>query len=564
MRALMGANLPPRFVFKDTYDSIEVPVAYEQHVPTQEEIEDKFDELEAEEKPVQARVLSGGMTVASNLEVGNSNLFVDTETGRVGIGTNNPQVKLDVSGSAIISSNLEVGNSNLFVDTETGNVGIGSTKPTQKLDVKEGNALIGYDVITDETHNFPTMISHGPIGREDLYTWEGSTHNIVNTANQQNEPFYYNSDSSFKRLQAIGNTSLGTGYYASKWNYSNMIFFDFMNQDTRGNITTPTHYTLLSLPVAWLNNKTCSHALFLKFIGHDRWSACCAYVTNSSKTTFYRLQANVNTHSGTATAYTSSFWLGPDGGVSHGQLYHEWQMFSIPEYVIENYSYSETRDGKSKYNRNINIAFISAYGNTNGDGLYLSGIAMRTNPYGLTYHNALCAHWYINGGTGTNWYSGDWNYTILGQIDVANYTNIYIPICPPKDPDVYGYPDFYLCYIGHRSDIQIEHSGRWYLQHSNGTYKYLGRPSRMYGGKYGKVLNLRGDRASHTVGVYVPSPDPNYIVKVLGRPYLRIRIDNRNTIGWNNTMHPRGFYTEVVYRDGSTTDGLGWGGQMYI
>ena len=34
MRALMGNNLPPRFKFKDTYDSIEVPAAYQQHLPT--------------------------------------------------------------------------------------------------------------------------------------------------------------------------------------------------------------------------------------------------------------------------------------------------------------------------------------------------------------------------------------------------------------------------------------------------------------------------------------------------------------------------------------------------
>ena len=35
MRALMGNNLPPRFKFKDTYDSIEVPTAYQQHLPSQ-------------------------------------------------------------------------------------------------------------------------------------------------------------------------------------------------------------------------------------------------------------------------------------------------------------------------------------------------------------------------------------------------------------------------------------------------------------------------------------------------------------------------------------------------
>jgi len=34
MRALMGNNLPPRFKFKDTYDSIEVHTTYQQHLPS--------------------------------------------------------------------------------------------------------------------------------------------------------------------------------------------------------------------------------------------------------------------------------------------------------------------------------------------------------------------------------------------------------------------------------------------------------------------------------------------------------------------------------------------------
>ena len=44
MRALMGNNLPPRFKFKDTYDSIEVPTTHQQHLPSQATLEAKFDE----------------------------------------------------------------------------------------------------------------------------------------------------------------------------------------------------------------------------------------------------------------------------------------------------------------------------------------------------------------------------------------------------------------------------------------------------------------------------------------------------------------------------------------
>ena len=91
----MGANLPPRFKFKDTYDSIEVPTAYTQHLPTQQEIEDKFDELEAEEEVVAPKTKTDG-----DLEVGTSNLYVDIATTRVGIGTDEPGYTLDVRGTS--------------------------------------------------------------------------------------------------------------------------------------------------------------------------------------------------------------------------------------------------------------------------------------------------------------------------------------------------------------------------------------------------------------------------------------------------------------------------------
>jgi hypothetical protein len=72
----------------------------------------------------------------SNVEVGTANLFVDTTTGNVGIGTSTPAQALDVSG------NVQVGTANLFVDTTTGNVGVGTSTPAQALDVS-GNVQVG-------------------------------------------------------------------------------------------------------------------------------------------------------------------------------------------------------------------------------------------------------------------------------------------------------------------------------------------------------------------------------------------------------------------------------------
>jgi hypothetical protein len=79
--------------------------------------------------------LFGGLAVTSNLEVGSSNLFVDTQTSRVGVGTSTPGATLDVSGNIYVSSNLEVGTANLFVDTVNSRVGLGTNTPKEALDV---------------------------------------------------------------------------------------------------------------------------------------------------------------------------------------------------------------------------------------------------------------------------------------------------------------------------------------------------------------------------------------------------------------------------------------------
>ena len=108
MRALMGNNLPPRFKFKDTYDSIEVPTSYQQYLPSQATLEAKFDELIAEEEDVATTTeIKADMSVSSNLEVGTSNLFVNTQTGRVGIGKTNPSVALDIVGDTTLTGTVD-------------------------------------------------------------------------------------------------------------------------------------------------------------------------------------------------------------------------------------------------------------------------------------------------------------------------------------------------------------------------------------------------------------------------------------------------------------------------
>jgi len=73
---------------------------------------------------------------SGDLEVGTANLFVDTTTSNVGVGTDTPLATLDIQGDVLINSNLSVGpSSNLFVDATTGNVGISNTAPVHTLDI---------------------------------------------------------------------------------------------------------------------------------------------------------------------------------------------------------------------------------------------------------------------------------------------------------------------------------------------------------------------------------------------------------------------------------------------
>ena len=159
LRALMGNNIPTRFKFKDTYDSIQVPTASQQHLPTQEEIETKFAELEVEEEAVIAREASNvtvisktDSAITSNLEVGTSKLFVNTQTGRVGVGTTTPSYPLHVIG-------------NIY---GTGNITAYSDKRAKSDIVKIENALDKIDQLNGYTYTMNDERYTGLIAQEVL------------------------------------------------------------------------------------------------------------------------------------------------------------------------------------------------------------------------------------------------------------------------------------------------------------------------------------------------------------------------------------------------------------
>lgn len=58
-------------------------------------------------------------------------------TESLGVGVSDPTSNLEVVGNAYVSSNLEVGTANLFVDTVSGRVGVGVTDPQNILTIKQ-------------------------------------------------------------------------------------------------------------------------------------------------------------------------------------------------------------------------------------------------------------------------------------------------------------------------------------------------------------------------------------------------------------------------------------------
>jgi hypothetical protein len=93
--------------------------------------------------------ISGNATVSSNLTV----------SGNATVSSN-----LTVTGDATMSSNLEVGTANLFVDTTTSNVGIGTNNPASDLHIRGSNPQLLIEGDTNENANID--FSAGPAYRD--------------------------------------------------------------------------------------------------------------------------------------------------------------------------------------------------------------------------------------------------------------------------------------------------------------------------------------------------------------------------------------------------------------
>lgn len=488
---------------------------------------------------------------------GNDAVFLEFQNAFTG-PSNAFRVGLDSNATALsvgFSRGSNSGNALTFSAAGGGGVGISTTLPLHSLHVV-GNAHFNGTLNAREFSVGPHDLSfpynvHAMVGGENLYTWWGDNP-IVNSANSNTppqEPFWKKytglSTTSFERLRAFGTATLILDGFINR---QYVLRFTTTREETPGDTPTPANYVSISLPV----KPGVSHALFVKYMTANssqtrRWTTGLAYVTNQSRNRFYRLQGRTNSSEGGEQPLLS--WVDPNGGLTASHTYQEWQMYSIPQYVVDQYCYAESNDNKSRYRSNLNICVTSGRYNTDGTILYCTGIAMRQNPFGLTFHGALDLHWAVNGGNGSSW-SGQWNREIMNLWNAnTNFTNIRVPICPIKDPASNDLPDFYFGQISHRYDTSTgENMAYLYLQNPNdaGDVQWLGKTSRTIRGRFGQT-NMELYR--HSMGLIVPSPHPRFLVYVGGRPHLNMRYDvNQFGNGYNG--HVRGFYTEVVHPDG--------------
>jgi hypothetical protein len=323
IRELMGAGTPPRFKFKDTHASIEFPSGYT--IPTQATLEAKYDELLALEEDIQKTVMEG------DLEVGTSNLFVDTQTGNIGIGATSPSLNLHVMGgiktqnNGVLTPQIQFGSGanntngwlvranvsdtyagefsidrqdnsttpNKFVIKNNGNVGIGTNNPFGKLQVDIADASAA------------------------TATWDATkvVFGDITNGNSQGLGFGVSTNSHASIISlAPGVAWRGLGYYSAwhKWYINNV---EKMVLDASGKVgigtTSPSHP--LTIQETTTNTNTVTYPLAIRAISSgtvaNGFGAGIRFQCERRDTDDYQsLAGSVEVYGGGGLPGTSDLW----------------------------------------------------------------------------------------------------------------------------------------------------------------------------------------------------------------------------------------------------------------
>jgi hypothetical protein len=126
-------------------------------------------------------VTTVGNTTTNSIEITSAQASTSKLTGALkvsgGVGV---QGNVHVGSNLFVESNLEVGTANLFVDTTTGNVGIGTTNPQGLLHISSGTSGDAHLILEADTDNNNEADNPKIVFRQDggFYTGEiGPVHN---------------------------------------------------------------------------------------------------------------------------------------------------------------------------------------------------------------------------------------------------------------------------------------------------------------------------------------------------------------------------------------------------
>ena len=132
------------------------------------------------------QAFSGDVEISSNLAVNTNDLFVDTESGRVGIGVTNPGYKLQVSDTVYINKALA-----------PGTISTGVTRGDSKLLLYDNSADNWSGIGNDGGGRF--WLTTGTVGTRQLFVMDSSGNVGIGVTNPD------------KKLTVAGNMELGTG-----------------------------------------------------------------------------------------------------------------------------------------------------------------------------------------------------------------------------------------------------------------------------------------------------------------------------------------------------------------
>lgn len=378
-------------------------------------------------------------------------------------------------------------------------------------------------------YNMPISVME-PVFGPPVYLWEG--YNPITTTSDI-----------VTRLTLKGTATLNNTHYSATWKPNGVDSKRFMmglnnTTFTNNKPTSAQNYVVIKLPV----DVNTHNAVFIQTVTIDRWSNINMCICDPiDKVPVKRLQTNVNSAWIVSNTLTDKYginrgnssFLGPANQNAY-QNYYEWLQFNIPyEYI-------------STYRNQAGEVFVSINSGINGTAdLWVSGVAVCPNPYGLSTLRALNAYWQSNGETGDkviphddsttiiNNPNGFWNEEYLGKLLAGKVYNIKVPVANRNQSMIIGY-------IAHNNSW---HDGNCQIFLENDANKYY-ELSPLIIGRFGTSL-LGRNLYRHPKGIYLPASVVSQVVKAdaNGYMYILLKIDMTKQV---HNMYTRGFYSETV------------------